>query len=91
MSLPDDLAQLPGPILSRVENRESSELGGHRPNNQEMPCRLMSETTVDNHLSNIFQQNRRKNRVALLNWAMDHGKICADGLQLLQPSLTSPA
>lgn len=39
----------------------------------------ISKRTVDNHVSNIFTKTGAKNRVALLNWAMDHGKICRDG------------
>ena len=34
---------------------------------------------MDNHVSNVFTKTGAKNRVALLNWAMDHGKICRDG------------
>ena len=30
-------------------------------------------------ISNVFTKTGSKNRVALLNWAMDHGKICRDG------------
>jgi DNA-binding NarL/FixJ family response regulator len=48
--------------------------------NQEIAGRLtISKRTVDNHVSNIFTKTGAKNRVALLNWAMDHGKICRDG------------
>jgi DNA-binding CsgD family transcriptional regulator len=48
--------------------------------NQEIAERLMiSKRTVDNHVSNIFTKTGAKNRVALLNWAMDNGKICRDG------------
>jgi DNA-binding CsgD family transcriptional regulator len=48
--------------------------------NQEIAAQLMiSKRTVDNHVSNIFTKTGAKNRVALLNWAMDHGKICRDG------------
>lgn len=39
----------------------------------------ISKRTVDNHVSNIFAKTGAKNRVALINWAMDHGKICRDG------------
>ena len=39
----------------------------------------ISKRTVDNHVSNIFTKTGAKNRVALLNWAMDNGKICRDG------------
>ena len=34
---------------------------------------------MDNHVSNVFTKTGSKNRVALLNWAMDNGKICRDG------------
>ncbi len=48
--------------------------------NQEIASTLtISKRTVDNHVSNIFTKTGAKNRVALLNWAMDHGKICRDG------------
>ena len=48
--------------------------------NQEIAGRLtISKRTVDNHVSNVFTKTGSKNRVALLNWAMDHGKICRDG------------
>ena len=49
--------------------------------NQEIADRLtISKRTVDNHVSNVFTKTGSKNRVALLNWAMDNGKICRDGL-----------
>ena len=48
--------------------------------NQEIAESLtISKRTVDNHVSNIFAKTGAKNRVALLNWAMDNGKICRDG------------
>ena len=48
--------------------------------NQEIARVLsISKRTVDNHVSNIFNKTGTKNRVALLNWAMDHGKVCRDG------------
>ena len=48
--------------------------------NQEIAQKLtISKRTVDNHVSNMFTKTVSKNRVALLNWAMDHGKICRDG------------
>lgn len=48
--------------------------------NQEIAHSLtISKRTVDNHVSNIFTKTGAKNRVALLNWALDHGKICRDG------------
>jgi DNA-binding NarL/FixJ family response regulator len=48
--------------------------------NQEIASQLtISKRTVDNHVSNIFAKTGAKNRVALINWAMDNGKICRDG------------
>ena len=48
--------------------------------NQEIANRLtISKRTVDNHVSNVFTKTGSKNRVALLNWAMDNGRICRDG------------
>ncbi len=57
--------------------------------NQEIAGNLtISKRTVDNHVSNIFTKTGAKNRVALLNWAMDRGKICRDGFNCcsLEPS-----
>ncbi len=48
--------------------------------NSEIASQLMiSKRTVDNHVSNVFAKTGAKNRIALINWAMDHGKICRDG------------
>ncbi|MEB3333949.1 MAG: LuxR C-terminal-related transcriptional regulator [Cyanobacteriota bacterium] len=48
--------------------------------NLEIAGKLMiSKRTVDNHVSNIFAKTGAKNRIALVNWAMDQGKICRDG------------
>ena len=45
--------------------------------NQEIADRLtISKRTVDNHVSNVFTKTGSKNRVALLTWSMDNGKIC---------------
>ena len=39
----------------------------------------ISKRTVDNHVSNIFTKTGARNRVVLINWAMDNGKVCRDG------------
>ena len=61
--------------------------------NQEIAEKLtISKRTVDNHVSNMFTKTGSKNRVALLNWAMDHGKICRDGFNCCSlPDETSPS
>ncbi len=61
--------------------------------NQEIAEKLtISKRTVDNHVSNMFTKTGSKNRVALLNWAMDRGKICRDGFNCcsLPDSASSP-
>ena len=63
-----------------VREMEIIELVADGLTNQEIAERLtISKRTVDNHVSNMFTKTGSKNRVALLNWAMDHGKICRDG------------
>ncbi|MFM7635739.1 MAG: LuxR C-terminal-related transcriptional regulator [Cyanobacteriota bacterium] len=77
----------PRPLVGRRVVNELSEreieiiqLVAEGLTNQEIAKRLtISKRTVDNHVSNIFAKTGAKNRVALLNWAMDHGKICRDG------------
>ncbi|MEB3194212.1 MAG: response regulator transcription factor [Cyanobacteriota bacterium] len=60
--------------------------------NQEIASQLtISKRTVDNHVSNIFAKTGAKNRVALINWAMDQGKICRDGFNCCTlPPTVSP-
>ena len=72
----------PGQVRYELSEREIEiiELVAQGLTNQEIAASLtISKRTVDNHVSNIFTKTGAKNRVALLNWAMDHGKICRDG------------
>ncbi|ABD01840.1 LuxR C-terminal-related transcriptional regulator [Synechococcus sp. R55.6] len=47
--------------------------------NQDIAERLeISKRTVDNHISNILSKTRTANRVALVRWALQWGKICLD-------------
>ncbi|MEB3353025.1 MAG: helix-turn-helix transcriptional regulator [Cyanobacteriota bacterium] len=69
-------------MVNELSGREIEiiELVAEGLTNQEIAERLtISKRTVDNHVSNIFTKTGAKNRVALLNWAMDNGKICRDG------------
>ena len=80
----DWIAQASSPrcIVNELSGREIEiiELVAEGLTNQEIAERLtISKRTVDNHVSNIFTKTGAKNRVALLNWAMDNGKICRDG------------
>ena len=77
---PDKAAH--GELRSDLSEREIEiiDLVARGLTNQEIAAQLtISKRTVDNHVSNIFTKTGAKNRVALLNWAMDHGKICRDG------------
>ncbi|MEN9202402.1 MAG: LuxR C-terminal-related transcriptional regulator [Thermostichus sp. DG_1_6_bins_120] len=38
----------------------------------------ISKRTVDNHISNILSKTRTTNRVALVRWALQWGKVCLD-------------
>jgi len=73
---------IPGSLGVSLSSRELEIIGlvAEGLTNQEIAAQLtISKRTVDNHVSNVFTKTGSKNRVALLNWAMDHGKICRDG------------
>ena len=47
--------------------------------NQDIAKQLaISKRTVDNHISNILEKTRTANRVALVRWALQWGKVCID-------------
>ncbi|MCG9890721.1 MAG: response regulator transcription factor [Thermosynechococcaceae cyanobacterium MS004] len=47
--------------------------------NQEIAERLdISKRTVDNHISNILTKTETDNRVSLVRWALQWGKVCLD-------------
>jgi DNA-binding CsgD family transcriptional regulator len=47
--------------------------------NQDIAAQLaISKRTVDNHVSNILKKTRTDNRVALVLWALQWGKVCID-------------
>ncbi|PPS45780.1 helix-turn-helix transcriptional regulator [Chroococcidiopsis sp. TS-821] len=47
--------------------------------NQEIAEKLdISKRTVDNHISNILTKTATENRVALVRWALQWGKVCLD-------------
>jgi DNA-binding NarL/FixJ family response regulator len=47
--------------------------------NQDIAAALaISKRTVDNHISNILTKTRTDNRVSLVRWALQWGKICID-------------
>ena len=38
----------------------------------------ISKRTVDNHISNILRKTDTDNRVSLVRWALQWGKVCID-------------
>jgi len=47
--------------------------------NQDIAARLdISKRTVDNHISNILHKTQTENRVSLVRWALQWGKVCLD-------------
>lgn len=45
--------------------------------NQDIADQLeISKRTVDNHISNILDKTKMPNRVALVRWALQMGKVC---------------
>lgn len=47
--------------------------------NQDIAEKLeISKRTVDNHVSNILTKTETENRVALVRWALQWGKVCID-------------
>jgi DNA-binding NarL/FixJ family response regulator len=47
--------------------------------NQDIAAKLeISKRTVDNHISNILTKTETENRVALVRWALQWGKVCID-------------
>ncbi|MFL0606200.1 MULTISPECIES: photosynthetic electron transport-dependent transcriptional regulator PedR [Cylindrospermopsis] len=49
--------------------------------NQEIAAKLeISKRTVDNHISNILTKTRTDNRVALVRWALQWGKVCLNDI-----------
>jgi DNA-binding NarL/FixJ family response regulator len=49
----------------------------------------ISKRTVDNHISNILTKTETDNRVALVRWALQWGKVCIDDVNCCSlPNLT---
>jgi DNA-binding NarL/FixJ family response regulator len=40
----------------------------------------ISKRTVDNHVSNILTKTKTDNRVELVRWALQWGKVCLDDI-----------
>lgn len=66
------------PVLSDRE-LEILELVAIGLTNHDIANKLeISKRTVDNHISNILSKTKTDNRVELVRWALQWGKICLD-------------
>ena len=53
--------------------------------NEDIANRLeISKRTVDNHISNTLKKTGVENRVALVRWAVQWGKVCLDDINCCQ-------
>jgi DNA-binding NarL/FixJ family response regulator len=68
-------------VIGALSDRELQvlELVASGLTNQEIAEKLeISKRTVDNHISNILTKTETDNRVALVRWAIQWGKVCID-------------
>lgn len=73
-------AQVPIGLLSERE-LQVLELLASGLTNQDIGNRLeISKRTVDNHISNILMKTNTDNRVALVRWALQWGKVCIEDI-----------
>ena len=75
--MPDGTSQKNSPLSDR--ELQVIELVAAGLTNQDIADRLeISKRTVDNHISNILNKTNTNNRVALVRWALQSGKVCID-------------
>ncbi|MFM2429799.1 MAG: hypothetical protein RLZZ511_1012 [Cyanobacteriota bacterium] len=67
------------PILSERELQVIELITAGMTNEQIAEQLEISKRTVDNHVSNILTKTETQNRVALVTWALQLGKVCIDG------------
>ena len=73
-------AQVPIGLLSERE-LQVLDLLASGLTNQDIGNRLeISKRTVDNHISNILMKTKTDNRVALVRWALQWGKVCIEDM-----------
>ncbi|MFZ9739914.1 MAG: helix-turn-helix domain-containing protein [Prochlorotrichaceae cyanobacterium] len=59
--------------------------------NEKIADRLeISKRTVDNHVSNILNKTNTNNRVELVRWALQWGKVCLDEVNCCALPAESP-
>jgi DNA-binding NarL/FixJ family response regulator len=79
MMINDDKLQKPATLSDREV--EIIELVTAGLTNKDIADRLeISKRTVDNHISNILEKADVDNRVALVRWALQWGKVCLNDI-----------
>ena len=72
-------ARSPGTLSAR--ELQIIELVAAGLTNQDIATQLeISKRTVDNHISNVLTKTATDNRVALVRWALQWGKVCLDNV-----------
>jgi DNA-binding NarL/FixJ family response regulator len=66
------------PVLSDRELQVIELVTAGMTNEQIAEKLEISKRTVDNHISNILTKTETQNRVALVRWALQWGKVCID-------------
>lgn len=67
----------PGPVSLSEREVQIIDLVASGLTNDKIANKLeISKRTVDNHISNILTKTKTKNRVALVRWALQWGKVC---------------
>ncbi|NEO26796.1 MAG: response regulator transcription factor [Kamptonema sp. SIO4C4] len=85
--------QSPTPISLSEREVQIIELVANGLTNHQIAQELeISKRTVDNHISNILTKTATENRVALVRWALQWGKVCLHDVNCcILPSVeTSP-
>ncbi|NJM47620.1 MAG: response regulator transcription factor [Alkalinema sp. RU_4_3] len=91
-----DIDTQTNPTQSALSDRELQviELVTAGLTNEQIALELeISKRTVDNHISNILTKTETQNRVALVRWALQWGKVCIDEVNccVLPPYKSSEA
>ena len=67
----------PNPVALSERELQIIDLVAAGLTNQEIAEKLeISKRTVDNHISNILTKTATENRVSLVRWALQWGKVC---------------
>jgi len=71
--------KLNNPASLSTREMEILELVAIGLTNHDIAAKLeISKRTVDNHISNILTKTNTENRVELVRWALQWGKVCLD-------------